>query len=477
MFRKIVSFVMALSIGVCAVGSASADVSSNMNGYWSNSLGAVSVTGPTAYQGQQGGYYSLGNIAVRTPQETTQVAAISMPQISGGCGGIDLYSGAMSFIGADQLISTIKGIASNAAPYAFMLALSLISSPISDQLKTFQAWLADKTDFSISSCEKAQEYVDKGAKALIGQDQFCQRLGRAKGTFSDAVAARNGCGSKSLAANATASAADLKWSPINRNIAWEAIMGNSLLSSDLQMAQLMQTMTGSYIIRCPNDATGVQSCVQTILPAEAAKDSVLTVILDGGTLKVHKCDTTTACLNPVKDGLTVTISTAPTCTSDASSCSLKAKVSLMLTSIVEKIRSRTPLTDPEIRFVNMTSIPVLKMASVYASQQGVGSDVVLQQYSDVIAIDIAYGWLMNNIRKVEEGANALTGINQDQLTEWRSATAGVRQELLDRQTLVQSKVVAITDIVQRTQAAEQALNAQVKTRLGESLRFSQSLSQ
>jgi conjugative transfer pilus assembly protein TraH len=149
----------------------------------------------------------------------------------------------------------------------------------------------------------------------------------------------------------------------------------------------------------------------------------------------------------------------------------------MLTSIVEKIRSRTPLTEPEIRFVNMTSIPVLKMASVYASQQGVGSDVVLQQYSDVIAIDIAYGWLMNNIRKVEEGANALTGINQDQLTEWRSATAGVRQELLDRQTLVQSKVVAITDIVQRTQAAEQALNAQVKTRLGESLRFSQSLSQ
>jgi len=473
MFRKIISLVLAASIGLAAVSSATADVSSNMNSYWSDGLSAASVTGPTAYQGQAGGYYTLGNIAVRTPQQTTQFASVAMPQISGGCGGIDLYSGAMSFIGADQLVATIKGIASNAAPYAFMLALSLISSPISDQLKTFQAWLADKTDFSISSCEKAQEFVDKGAKALIGQDQFCQRLGRSKGTFSDAVAARNGCGAKSLVANASATADEKKFSPINRNIAWEAIQANSLLKPDMQMSQLMMTMTGSYIIVCPNDATGTQQCTRRILPAEGAKDAIMTKILDGGDMKVYQCDTSDLCLNPVKQALTVSI--ASTCATLSSTCGLKSKVSLMLASIVGKIRSRQALSTEEQAFVNMTSLPVYKMASVYASMGGIASDAVLQQYADVIAIDLAYSWLTMNIRNVEEGASSLRGVDQADLQAWSEATNSLRVELANKQELLGNKVVVINDIIARTMASEAAINASIKTRLGESIAFSSNL--
>ncbi|OYW81001.1 MAG: hypothetical protein B7Z26_05615 [Asticcacaulis sp. 32-58-5] len=447
-----------------------------MNSYWSSGLSSVSVTGPTAYQGQAGGYYTLGNIAVRTPQETTQLASVAMPQMSGGCGGIDLYSGAMSFIGADQLVATIKGIASNAAPYAFMLALSLISSPISDQLKTFQQWAQQMNQFNIGSCEAAQKLVDSSAARIMGgQDQFCQKLGRTKGTFSDAVAARNGCGAKSLAANASATSGEKQFSPINRNVAWEAIMNNSLLNSDMQMAQLMQTMTGSYIISCPNDATGTAQCLRRILPAEAAKDSVLTVILDGGSLKVHQCDNTTTCLNPVKDGLTVNISNAASCTTDATSCSLKAKVAQKLASLVTKIRSRQALASDEIAFVNMTSLPVYKMASVYASQGGVASEAVLQQYADVIAIDVAYTWLTNNIRKVEEGADQLEGIDEATRKEWSQSTQALRQELAQRQALLGNKVMAIDQIIARTQASESALNSSIKTRLGESIAFSSSL--
>ena len=42
--------------------TARADVASEMNSFFSDVGGAANVTGPSAFQGQSAGYYSLGNV-------------------------------------------------------------------------------------------------------------------------------------------------------------------------------------------------------------------------------------------------------------------------------------------------------------------------------------------------------------------------------------------------------------------------------
>ena len=52
------------------IGVARADVASEMNGFFNDAGGAANVTGPTAFQGQSAGYYSLGNVWTRFPQKS-----------------------------------------------------------------------------------------------------------------------------------------------------------------------------------------------------------------------------------------------------------------------------------------------------------------------------------------------------------------------------------------------------------------------
>jgi len=50
---------------------AHADVGTAMEDFWNGMGGVANVTGPTAFQGQSAGYYTLGNVYLRTPQKRT----------------------------------------------------------------------------------------------------------------------------------------------------------------------------------------------------------------------------------------------------------------------------------------------------------------------------------------------------------------------------------------------------------------------
>ena len=66
------------------IGVARADVASEMNGFFNDAGGAANVTGPTAFQGQSAGYYSLGNVWTRFPQKTTNLANLQLPSARAG---------------------------------------------------------------------------------------------------------------------------------------------------------------------------------------------------------------------------------------------------------------------------------------------------------------------------------------------------------------------------------------------------------
>ncbi len=81
------------------------------------------TTDPQSYQGQMANNYTGGSAYIRTPVKQAQIATLTLPEISAGCGGIDLFLGGFSHINSDQLIKMGKAIVANAVPFAADLAL------------------------------------------------------------------------------------------------------------------------------------------------------------------------------------------------------------------------------------------------------------------------------------------------------------------------------------------------------------------
>lgn len=460
--RKIMIFVTALCFGLLTSTAPMAEVNDSMNAYWSSSIGSANVTGPTAYQGQSAGYYTLGNVAFRGPQETSQIASIQMPSVRAGCGGIDLFSGGFSFINSDQLVAQLKAVASNALSYAFMLALKSLSPIVADQIESLQKIANEVNQFNMNSCQQAQALVGGlWGRSDTASNQICQDLSTYRGFYSDRIAARHDCPNR-LTQNLNAlPAGDQKVVPINKNIAWEASRQHPMLAGDESLAELFMTLTGTIIYRCPDN----NGCVVDVLPAEGAKDGVITKLLDGGQLRVHNC-TDDKCLQPVKFGNVQTLS---------ASSALKNRVEGMLRSIVGKIQARQPLSAAEQDFLNMVTLPVYKMASVYVAQERSLAANTMAQYADIIALDLTLTWINRSVTSLEDGARNMVGVDPEQLKEWRESIDQLRQNLAEKQSQLHGKTNAVESMIARFQQSERIIAARVGTRIGESLSFASSL--
>jgi conjugative transfer pilus assembly protein TraH len=84
----------------------------------------VNVTDPSAQMGQRRGVLSGGSLVARNRIVNVNPISLVPPSFEAGCGGIDLFGGSFSFVNAAQFTNLLRGIASNAAGYAFQLALT-----------------------------------------------------------------------------------------------------------------------------------------------------------------------------------------------------------------------------------------------------------------------------------------------------------------------------------------------------------------
>lgn len=449
---------------LCWTGQAAgSSVNDSMNAYWSSSIGSANITGPTAYQGQSAGYYTMGNVAFRGPQETSQIATIQMPSVRAGCGGIDIFSGGFSFINSDQIVAQLKAVASNALSYAFMLALKTLSPLVADQIESLQKMANDVNQFNMNSCQQAQALVGGlWGRSDTASNQICQDLSTYRGFYSDRIAARHDCPNRLTSNLNRLPDSDKAVVPINKNLAWEAAKQHPMLASDEDLAELFMTLTGTIIYRCPND----QGCIVDVLPAQAADDGVITKLLDGGTLRVHRCDEYKSCLMPVKFGKVETVS---------QNAALRRRVEAMLRSITAKIQARQALSAQEQDFLNMVTLPVYKMASVFVAHERSLAGNTMAQYSDIIAMDLTITWLERSVMQLESGSRNLVGIDQEQMRDWRASIDSVRKQLTEKQQLLQGKSSSIEAMIARAQAAERVIAARAGSSIADSVTFASNL--
>ena len=443
--KKIAPALMGL-VALAGTSAAYADVNDSMDDFWDNSV--VNATGPSYVQGQQYGYYTVGSLNYRTEQSNMNFGSVRMPSVRAGCGGIDIFGGGFSFINSDQLVGTLKNMASNAVGLLFQMAIDSLSELLGTNIKDFMSKLQNATNRSINSCEAAQNIISGLVNSVASESlKTCIETGVNSGTYSDysEAFAKCGAGGEAESMARTATAEKKATTMVDRNIAWEALNRVALFASDKELKETMMTLTGTSIVRYDAD----NKPAYDFKSPQGDQAAIIRALMDGGNLMIWNCqDTNCMVINGMKN---ITIDTDK---------ALKHRVRVMLNSIVTKLQNKTALSSEELAFVNSAPLPVYKMASVnlaVTKGQIVPAQFAMGQYADYLATLIVLQWVESGSFTVIEASNNLVGLQADSRDLWLKNLSDMRKNLREEQAKAATQMASIETMVSRYTALEQEI--------------------
>lgn len=449
---KPLSLLLGIFIGLSS--TASADVNSDMNNFF-NKLGFASNTSqPQVWQGQVAGYASGGSIYARTQVKQIQLVSKTLPDINAGCGGIDAYLGAFSFINGEQLQRFAKQIMSNAAGYFFDLALQTTVPEIKQAKDFLQKLATDINSTNLSSCQAAQGIVGGlFPRTQVSQLKVCQDISGENNIFSDWAASRQGCTVGGKLDNVQDKAGDKDKERVmkNINLMWNALSKNRLFDGNKELKEFIMTLTGSLVFGANGEITP--------LPARTTDRDLVKAMMDGGTAQIYHCNDADKCLKVVSN-TNVTISKDK---------ALKAQISSLLTSIQNKAITDTAMTEQEKGFISSTSIPVFKYL-VDPQMLGISNSLVYQ-LTDYIGYDI----LLQYIQELIQQARATLSVGN-----YPEASMNVVMENLNQatqqiaafQARVQVQQDALLVVDRQMSYMRQQVSARMMTRYQNNYHFS-----
>jgi conjugative transfer pilus assembly protein TraH len=386
MGRKAVATVVAWSLVVAYPLSYAGDLNAEVNSMFNN-LGAIgNYTAPGAFKGQTFNTFTGGNLYLRSPNKTYQLAAIQFPNAKGGCGGIDLFGGSFSHISAAEFKNMLKNITAALPGIAFQLALEAVSpllGGLTKWAKGLETWI---NNARINSCETATALVSSAAEA-VGYDsqRACAKLAMQMGLESDIDSAMRRCASDSSSIlNSARTSGDpniAAQAPFVGNFTWQAL--KSIDTLDDQARELVMSIVGAVIF--PSESANRDP--EYIGPSITTVAQLLYGQSDAGAgnvnLQLLRCNNYTDCDVVTR---TNTYVHEP----------LTKKVSGIMQAISDNIRTRTPIPNNSVAvgFVNSTSIPIWRMLSIGNTIPGSGlAEMMIGNYREVVAADYAFTFL------------------------------------------------------------------------------------
>lgn len=458
--------------------AARASVAGAMDSYFDDMGAAANVTGPTAFDGQRAGYYSLGNVWTRFPQRTTNLANLQLPSARAGCGGIDLFAGSFSFVNSAEIIALLKSVANNAVGFAFKLAIDTVCPECSKIMEEMRQAAQLMNNANINSCETAQALVGGlWPKSDMADRSICESIGSSTGIFTDWAASKHGCGNKGERTSTLESVAgDPEWDDINtgvaRNYTWHVLKKSAFFAPggtlDRELAQYVMTMVGT-IIYVPATDSGPG----TFNPIEGDTSSTLvTALLDGTTaatpVQIWQCDpgeADDACINPTLVTLTVPVSSA-----------LRTRVAALLDQMVTATVNDTAVPPAAAELLQVASLPLYKILTVQAAySRGLASDD-RATLAEITSVDLLFAILDQLTSELGKSKSSFIGADQDRIGQWQAQLANARRTLLDRQSNTQVRVSAIMQIIQRTGYIESVLQSSMSPSMAATFDWSRAVS-
>lgn len=471
--RRIVAALLAAALPLTALH---ADVGSSMDSFLNDVGGAAQVNGPTAFQGQSAGYYSLGNVWTRFPQKTTNIANLQLPRARAGCGGIDIFAGSFSFINASEIVAMLKAVANNAVGFAFSLAIDTVCPECSKIMQEFSQKAQLMNNLNINSCELAQGLVGGiWPKGDLADKAICEAIGNSEGIFTDYAAAKHGCGTRGQRSSTTAAGAG-KYDDVNpgvpRNYTWTILKKSAFFAPggtlDQELAEYAMTLLGTIIYVPPGDDEPGK-----FVPIIGESSSTLvTSLLDGtssgggggGNVLIFHCDETDKCLDPGFRAFNLPVSK-----------SLRYRVSALIDGMVQAIRDDTPITAAQKELLQVSSVPLYKILTVQAAYgRGMPTDD-RETLAELASVDLLFAVLDRIVSEAGRSMSSFIGADEAKIEMWQSQVNTVRQALANRQSNMHLKVNTVLQIIEKTAFIENMLAAQMSPGMAASLDWSRGI--
>jgi len=447
--------------------NAYADVGSDMNEFFTDMGYGTNVTQPGIYEGQSAGYFTGGGLTLRAPSRNYQLASMQAPSYRAGCSGVDLYGGGFSYINSDQLVSALRNVGQNAASYAFMLGLRVISPQISNVLE----WVREKAEMinklNINSCEAAADLV--GGFMGIDAQENSQCVLTRYGNGDSMEDARQACGAGGQR-NSTLASSTLNNNSFTRgNIAWRVMWKNLYLRDDRRLMEMMMNLSGTVILNkdlSHEDSTTEYIALPSILITKRAE--LLNALLDGGvSAEIQGCSDDSdemSCTNLVTKTINL-----------GANNGLQNRVGALMNGIAQKIRTRTALSNEELSLLGATQIPIYKILNVASAMSNTVATSQAKKYSIIVAKDLLYGYMNNLLDTVTNSTSGTPFIESDEGKKYKKGIQEARQQVALMKSDNFKELAQHVDLIRETQLYERMLVATMSPALAESLRYSSSL--
>ena len=116
----------------------------------------IASSGATAAGSGNGVTYSGGYFEARTPLSGANVIAFTPPDISAGCGGINLFFGSFHFINGQEFVALLREIGQQALGYAFQLAIDAMCHQCGALLSMIEKDIQDMNNALKNTCQLAK---------------------------------------------------------------------------------------------------------------------------------------------------------------------------------------------------------------------------------------------------------------------------------------------------------------------------------
>lgn len=283
--------VLSLSPTVCL-----ADLGGEVRGMFDRLGLSGSATPSGVYEGQSRGFVTGGSVSVRLPNETVQPLSVSLPHLRSGCGGVDLFLGAISYISADDLIRKMKTIGSSFASYAFMMALKTLCSPCENIMEKLEAASRAANSLSVDTCRAGESLAEGifGEGGIIRGEQAgrCAFVGVKQSLFTDPAEGLSECRTQSGITstvsdiNAGSVAQDKELVKQVRNTVWEALRDIPASTLSKEQKEQIMSVTGTFVT------------TRTRSEYKPPTISLEYLTGGGGAARVYSCGTDPDCTSP-----------------------------------------------------------------------------------------------------------------------------------------------------------------------------------
>lgn len=369
----------------------------------------TNVTNAGVYKTQSGGIAVGGSIRVRVPYKRIQIASITPPKLKSGCGGIDFYWGAFSFINKQELTLLLQAISANAVGYAFEMALEALCPTCNAILKDLSARINKILGMLHNSCYMAKALVNSAVGAFtsaVGQqceranvedaskpDRFASRLAcianqgpsmqKVWNEFkSDATALAQKIGLIEAAQNNPNSVPSITYPLPKANIFGNVIMNIlNKLNLSREDKELFMSVTGTCIFGKPDNNGSVNIvCYPPLIDLK-------TIVYGSsdGYIKLYSCTGS--------DSVEQTLCLSLTETTVSNFTPLLEKIKTELNDIANKIIVESPpgnmpdLTSEEKNLIELAPTPVLSLFDAVRKNGGIAYiDYIVEHSADFIAV-------------------------------------------------------------------------------------------